>query len=107
MSDWDAIRAFAEGAGISIRDEIGDFGVSAKEFLAELGELKDADRITVRINSPGGSVFDGIAIHNALKRHPAHVSVLVEGIAASIASVIVCAGDEVIMPETVIVDKAR
>ena len=44
-------------------------------------------------------MFDGIAIHNALKRHPAHVTVLVEGIAASITSVIVCAGDEVVMPE--------
>ncbi len=99
MSTWYSIRAFAEGAEISIHDEIGAFGVSAKEFLAELGELKDAKRLTLRINSPGGSVFDGIAIYNALKRHPAHVTVVVEGIAASIASVIVCAGDEVVMPE--------
>jgi len=99
MNDWYAIRARAEGAEISIHDEIGAYGVSAKEFLAELGELKEAKRITLRINSPGGEVFDGIAIHNALKRHSAHITVLVEGIAASIASVIVCAGDEVVMPE--------
>ena len=99
MSDWYAIRARAEGAEISIHDEIGAFGITAKEFLTELAALKEARRITLRINSPGGEVFDGIAIHNALKRHSAHITVLVEGIAASIASVIVCAGDEVVMPE--------
>ncbi|OSM04151.1 putative protease/scaffold protein [Magnetofaba australis IT-1] len=53
----------------------------------------------MRINSPGGSVFDGLAIHNALKRLDARVTVFVDGIAASIASVIAMAGDEVIMPE--------
>ena len=99
MTNWYSIRAQAEGAEISIHDEIGAYGITAKAFLAELGELKDADRITLCINSPGGSVFDGIAIYNALRRHPAHVLVVVEGIAASIASVIVCAGDEVVMPE--------
>jgi hypothetical protein len=53
----------------------------------------------VRINSPGGSVFDGIAIYNALKRHDAAVTVWIDGIAASIASMIAMAGDEVVMPE--------
>ena len=99
MANWYSIRALSKGAEISIHDEIGAFGVTAKEFLAELGELTNTSRITLRINSPGGSVFDGIAIYNALKRHPAHITVVVEGIAASIASVIVCAGDEVVMPE--------
>jgi ATP-dependent Clp protease protease subunit len=55
--------------------------------------------LTVRINSPGGSVFDGVAINNALKRHPASVTVWIDGIAASIASMIAMAGDEVVMPE--------
>ncbi len=55
--------------------------------------------LTVRINSPGGSVFDGVAIYNALKRHRAKVTVWVDGIAASIASMIAMAGDEVVMPE--------
>jgi ATP-dependent protease ClpP protease subunit len=55
--------------------------------------------LTLRINSPGGSVFDGVAIYNALKRHDAAITVWVDGIAASIASVIAMAGDEVVMPE--------
>jgi ATP-dependent protease ClpP protease subunit len=55
--------------------------------------------LTVRINSPGGSVFDGVAIYNALKRHEARVTVWIDGIAASIASMIAMAGDEVVMPE--------
>ena len=55
--------------------------------------------LTLRINSPGGSVFDGVAIYNALKRHQAKVTVWIDGIAASIASMIAMAGDEVVMPE--------
>jgi ATP-dependent protease ClpP protease subunit len=102
MTNWYSIRAIDEGEEISIHDEIGACGVTAKAFLDELGELKDASHITLRINSPGGSVFDGIAIYNALRRHPARITVVVEGIAASIASVIVCAGDEVVMPENAI-----
>jgi ATP-dependent protease ClpP protease subunit len=99
LTNWYSIRALDKGAEISIHDEIGACGVTAKAFLAELKELESAGRITLRINSPGGSVFDGIAIYNALRRHPARITVVVEGIAASIASVIVCAGDEVVMPE--------
>ena len=99
MTTWYSIRAFAKGAEVSIHDEIGAHGVSAREFLVELKALEDVDHLTVRINSPGGSVFDGLAIYNALRRHRARVTVFVEGIAASIASVIVCAGDEVVMPE--------
>ncbi|MGC7327690.1 Clp protease ClpP, partial [Mycobacteroides abscessus subsp. abscessus] len=57
----------------------------------------DNDAITVRINSPGGSVFDGIAILNALRDHPATVTVVVDSLAASIASVIAMAGDEIVM----------
>ena len=53
----------------------------------------------MRINSPGGSVFDGVAIYNALKRHDAAITVWIDGIAASIASMIAMAGDEVVMPE--------
>jgi ATP-dependent Clp protease, protease subunit len=55
--------------------------------------------LIVRINSPGGSVFDGVAIYNALKRHDATITLWVDGIAASIASMIAMAGDEVVMPE--------
>jgi ATP-dependent protease ClpP protease subunit len=67
--------------------------VSAKQFVKDLQAL-DVDRITLRVNSPGGDVYDGVAIFNALVDHPAKVTVKVDGLAASIASVIMLAGDE-------------
>lgn len=82
-------------AEILIYDEIDPFwGVSAGDFANELNAL-DADEITVGINSPGGIVFDGIAIMNALKRHPAKVIARIDGLAASAASFIAMAGDEI------------
>lgn len=96
-ADWYRIRNLAaDEAEVVIYDEIGWFGVSAQEFIRELRDIT-ADRITLRVNSPGGEVFDGIAIYNLLRSHPAHVTAYVDGIAASIASVIALAGDEVIM----------
>jgi len=59
--------------------------------------MQDAEEITVRLNSPGGDVFDGLAIFNLLKEHPAKVTVKVDGYAASSASIIAMAGDEVVM----------
>jgi ATP-dependent Clp endopeptidase proteolytic subunit ClpP len=71
-------------------------GVSAKQFSDELNKLSSSVKnITLRINSPGGDVFDGITIYNRLKQHKAKVKVVVEGLAASIASVIMLAGDEI------------
>ena len=99
MRSWYAIRARDEGAEVSIYDEIGAYGVSAKSFLAELGALPDDGPLTLRLNSPGGSVFDAVAIYNALKRHAGPVTVWIDGIAASAASYIAMAGDEVVMPE--------
>ena len=99
MRSWYAIRARAEGAEVSIYDEIGAYGVSAKSFLDELGALPDDGPLTLRLNSPGGSVFDAVAIYNALKRHTGPVSVWIDGIAASAASYVAMAGDEVVMPE--------
>ena len=99
MRSWYAIRARAEGAEVSIYDEIGAYGVSAKSFLDELGALPDDGPLTLRLNSPGGSVFDAVAIYNALKRHAGPVTVWIDGIAASAASYIAMAGDEVVMPE--------
>jgi len=76
----------------------GWWGVSAKEFAAVLDELPDdVTEIELLINSPGGDVFDGIAILNALRRHKARVITVVEGLAASAASLIACGGDEVVM----------
>jgi ATP-dependent protease ClpP protease subunit len=84
-------------AEVLLYDMIGGwFGIYADEFLAELRQIT-APRMRVRINSPGGSVFEGVAIANALRAHPATVTVQVDGIAASIASVIAMAGDRVEM----------
>jgi ATP-dependent Clp protease protease subunit len=80
-------------------DEIGAFGIGADEFSAALKALGTVSRITVSINSPGGEVFAGLSIYNMLKRHPAHITTRIDGVAASIASVIAMAGDEIIMPE--------
>lgn len=68
-------------------------GVSAKSIKAQLDKIGDAEEITVRINSPGGDVFDGFAIYNLLAQHPAKINVKVDGWAASAASVIMMAGD--------------
>ena len=99
MNTWYTIRARATGAEVLIYDEIGAYGVSAKGFLAELGALPDDAAIDLRLNSPGGSVFDAVAIYNALSRHSGAVTVWIDGIAASAASYIAMAGDEIVMPE--------
>jgi ATP-dependent protease ClpP protease subunit len=96
-TDWYRIKNLGGGmAEVAIYDEIGWFGVTASDFISELNTLT-ASEITVRLNSPGGDVFDGIAILNALRSHSARVTVSVDGLAASIASVIAMAGDRVIM----------
>lgn len=70
-----------------------------KDVQEFLDQLDGAEKINVHINSGGGSVFGGIAIYNILKRHNAEITVYVEGLAASIASVIAMAGDRIIIPE--------
>ena len=86
-------------AELLIYDVIGDWaGLSARQLVNTLKDM-DTDEITVRINSPGGSVFDGIAIYNSLRHHKASIHVQIEGLAASIASVIAMAGDTVQMAE--------
>ncbi|WP_217810159.1 head maturation protease, ClpP-related [Salibaculum griseiflavum] len=99
MKSWYEIRDRASGAEVLIYDEIGAYGVSAKGFLAELGALPDGVPIDLRLNSPGGSVFDAVAIFNALQRHDGKITVWIDGIAASAASYIAMAGDEIVMPE--------
>lgn len=90
----------AKGDGeVMIYDGIGqDFwgdGVTAKAFAKDLGALGNIANLTVRINSGGGDVFDGVAIYEAIARHPARKTVVIDGLAASIASVIAMAGDEI------------
>lgn len=89
-------NAGSGAALIYLYDEIGMYGISAGGFLAELSELR-VSAIELHINSPGGEVFDGVAIMNALRSHAAHVTTHVDGIAASIASVIAMAGDTIVM----------
>ncbi|MED3563463.1 Clp protease ClpP [Bacillus xiapuensis] len=72
---------------------------SASSFKKDLDNLGDVSNINLYVNSPGGSVFEGVAIHNMLKRHKAKVNVHVDGLAASIASVIAMAGDTINMPK--------
>lgn len=97
---WYEIKA--KGAGVAevlIYEEIGMWGVSAKQFARDLKDLGKISQIDLRINSPGGSVFDGNAIFNQIKQHPANVTVYIDGLAASMASVIAMAGDRIVMPE--------
>lgn len=81
---------------------IGDWlfdDVKPKQFKEELDALGDVDEIRVYINSDGGDVFAGQAIYSMLKRHKARVVVYIDGLAASIASVVAMAGDVVYMPK--------
>ena len=99
MKSWYTIRARTSGTEVLIYDEIGAYGVTAKGFLTELGALPDDAAIDLRLNSPGGSVFDAVAIYNALKRHAGEITIWIDGIAASAASYIAMAGDTIVMPE--------
>jgi ATP-dependent Clp protease protease subunit len=86
-------------AEIWIYQEIGDYwdGLTAKQFSEDMKGFKDVQNFTVHLNSPGGNVFDAVAIYNLLKQHKAKVNMNIEGLAASAASVIAMAGDEINM----------
>jgi ATP-dependent Clp endopeptidase proteolytic subunit ClpP len=100
---WYAIQQTADGeAEIAIYDEIGFGGVSAKTFLAELKKLS-GQRVHLRINSVGGSVVEGAAIYNALRRHKGGLVVHIDALAASMASVIAMAGDETLIADNALV----
>jgi ATP-dependent protease ClpP protease subunit len=98
-ASWYSIKNLGATDEISIYDEIGYFGVTAQAFIDDLNKLT-ANRLTLRLSTPGGEVFDGIAIYNALIAHPATVDVHVDALAASIGSVIAMAGDTVTMAAT-------
>jgi ATP-dependent protease ClpP protease subunit len=94
---WYQFRNLAsEEPELFLYDEIGGWGTLAEDFIAELKAIT-APKLRVRVSSPGGSVFEGVALANALRSHPAEVTIQVDGIAASIASVIAMAGDRVVM----------
>jgi len=91
-------KASADEATVYIYDEIGFWGVIAEDFIKELNALT-AKTTHIRFNSPGGTVFDGIAIFNAIRNHKSKTIAHIDGLAASIASVIALAADEVVMAE--------
>ncbi|WP_419182055.1 MULTISPECIES: ClpP-like prohead protease/major capsid protein fusion protein [Providencia] len=97
---WFQMKATSEtSADIYIYDEIGMWGISAKRFTEDLISLGNINHINLHIHSPGGEVFEGIAIYNQLKNHNANITVYIDGLAASMASVIAMVGDEVKMPK--------
>jgi len=95
--DWYRINNVdSDRAEVFIYDAIGDWGVSAGNFVRDLRSIT-SNTIDLHINSPGGLVFDGVAIYTALKNHNASVTSYVDGIAASAASFVAMAGNEVIV----------
>lgn len=100
---WD-IRAQANGAGeqvaeIRIYGDIGFWGTDGELFASTLDEVAaTATSIVVAVNSMGGDVFDAFTIYNALRRHAGKVTGRVDGVAASAASLILMACDEIVMP---------
>lgn len=89
----------ADESDVYIYDEIGWFGITANDFVQDLQAVA-AKTINLHVSSPGGEVFDGIAIYNALKNHSATVNVTIDSLAASIASVIAQAGDKISIAKT-------
>lgn len=107
MKTWFTIKAAASDAAgpaaeVSIFDEIGYWGVTAKDFIDAIKPYK-GKALDVAINSPGGDVFAGIAIYNALRAHGGTVTTRALGVAASAASIVMMAGDVREMPANAMV----
>ena len=98
MKTWFTITntAATSAAEIDIFDSIGEYGVTAKDFSAQLKAIPSGRDITVRINSPGGSVFDGWAIFNMLAERRDRVTAKIIGVAASMASIVALAAKRVV-----------
>lgn len=99
--DWYHIKNAVDDGGspvaeIRIYGDIGSWGITAAQFVEELSAI-DAPEIRLSLSSPGGEVFEGLAVHAALRSHRAKVIVQVDALAASIASVIAMAGDRIIV----------
>lgn len=95
-----SMRAEAGRAEVLLYDVIDPwYGISAKQFHADLKALGEVTTIDLRINSPGGSVTEGMAIYSILKRQEARVIAHVDGIAASMASVVAMAANEIVMAQ--------
>jgi len=95
---YEIINSTSKMVDVYIFNDIGTFGVSAQSFVEEIKEYEGKE-LAIHINSLGGEVFEGMAIYSIIQRRKAKTTVYIEGIAASIASVIALAADEVIMSE--------
>jgi len=98
-NSWYRIQAKDNEAEVLIYDEIGFWGITAKDFINDFQKISPDAKINLRINSPGGEVFDGLAIFNLIRAHKGEVITTIDGLAASMASAIALAGNKVIMPE--------
>lgn len=100
---WDiepADDAASRSSRLHLYGAIGGYwgGIDAAELVPAIRDM-DVDTLEVFVNSPGGDVYDAVAIRNALRQHPARIVVTIDGLAASAASFIAAAGDEVVMAE--------
>ncbi len=99
QSRWYALEVHDQVAEISIFDEIGGWGIPVAEFKRAFDQVRDQPELRLLINSPGGNVFDGMAMYNLLASVRSKLDVEVLGIAASIASVVALAGRKLTMGE--------
>lgn len=103
-SPWKMTAKVKDTLEVYLYDEIGDSGwgdgTTARQFAQDLKDAGAVQNIVLRVNSPGGSVFDGITIHNTLLAHGAKITAQVDGIAASIASCIIMAASKISMCES-------
>jgi ATP-dependent protease ClpP protease subunit len=104
LRDWFRFvtnKANPKTAEVHIYGDIGTTfwgdGVAASDFVDQLDALSDVEELGIRINSPGGSAWDGMTIANAIIRHPAHTTTYIDGLAASAASIVAVAGDDVVV----------
>ena len=95
---WYNMKAENGVGEIHIYDVIASWGVNSRQFLKDLKALGDVTQLSVHINSPGGDVFEGQAIYSMLRQHKAVKKVYIDGLAASMGSVIAMVGDTIHMP---------
>jgi len=108
MKPWTFTAKAAGELQIDLLEDIGSDpwtgeGITSKQFARDLRDAGDVHSISLMVNSPGGSCFEGISIYNQLLAHPARVTATVTGIAASIASVIIMAADTIYIAKNALV----
>jgi len=102
---WYTLRASSQRGVVDLMlyGEIGAWGISANQFARDLKALGDVSQINLHVHSPGGDVFEGMAMYNLLRNHPARVEGTVDGLAASMGSVILMASNVIRIPENAMI----